>query len=210
MIDHLVLATADLARGSQLVTELLGVSPTAGGSHVGIGTRNELVSLGCARYLEIIGPDPDQPDPAMPRPFGVDRLVQPVLVAWCARPRRPLADVIGKAGQHGIELGPVASMSRRRPDGVLLEWQLTFPQLDGPLGGALPFLIDWGASPHPTDTLPRGPRLIELEIFSPRPQVIATALDIVGVVAGCAVHESDRVSLKARVATDHGEVTLSS
>jgi glyoxalase-like protein len=167
MIDHLVYAGPDVAHASAYLANLLGATPTPGGSHVGVGTCNELLALGGATYLEVIGPDAAQPEPEGPRPFGIDGLTAPRLVAWSVRPTRPLAEVVGDARRAGIEFGNVVAMSRRRPDGVLLEWQLTFAQLDGPFGCALPFMIDWGASAHPTDTLPPAVRLVGLDVFHP-------------------------------------------
>ena len=208
MIDHLVFAGTDLGVASRAIIDLLHAQPTAGGRHVGRGTRNELLSLGDATYLEIIGPDPEQPTPDGPRPFGVDSQTTPALVAWCARPSRPLAEIVEQARHKGIEFGPVAAMSRLRPDGVLLEWQLTQPALSGPLGCALPFLIDWGSSPHPTEALPPGVRLAELEISTPEPETIRTVLDIVGHSARCVVYEAGQPSLRARITTAHGDVTL--
>lgn len=42
-------------------------------------------------------------------------------------------------------------MRHRRPDGTLLEWHLTDGDTQHP-SGLVPFLIDWGASPHLTDS----------------------------------------------------------
>ena len=209
MIDHLVYASNDLPRASELITEVMGAAPTPGGSHVGRGTYNELLSLGGSTYLEVIGPDPAQADPDGPRPFGIDDIVEPALVAWCVRPLRPLGEIVSQARSSGIELGEVAAMSRRRPDGVLLEWELTFPQLDGPFGPALPFMIDWGRSPHPTDTLARAVELVELEVFHRDPQLLRTALEIIGVRSGVMVHQGEP-ALRARISTRRGEVTLTS
>jgi hypothetical protein len=215
VIDHLVYASTDLVTASADISELLGVAPTPGGSHIGVGTQNALLSLGGATYLEIIGPDPAQPEPVGPRPFGIDALSAPALVAWCVRPSRPLVAVVAAARAAGIDFGAVAAMSRRRPDGVLLEWDLTFPQLDGPFGRALPFLIDWGASPHPTDTMSQGVasqvvRLVGLDIVHPQPDSLLKALDIIGLGAGYEIRQGERVALSARLATPRGDVTLTS
>jgi Glyoxalase-like domain len=209
MIDHLVYASNDLPTASAVVADLLGVAPTPGGHHVGHGTYNELLSLGGATYLEVIGPDPTQPVPDGPRPFGIDGLSQPALVAWCVRPLRPLADIIDEGRAAGIELGEVAAMSRRRPDGVLLEWRLTFPQLAGQFGLALPFMIDWADSSHPTDTLPAVVDLVGLEVTHPDVQALRVALDIIGITTGVDLHKGPP-ALRARIATQAGEVTLTS
>jgi hypothetical protein len=210
MIDHLVFASNDLSAASGVIADMLGVAPTPGGSHVGKGTANELLSLGGSTYLEVIGPDPSQPAPDGPRAFGVDDIDEPALVAWCVRPARPLTEIVSAARSAGIELGDVASMSRRRPDGVLLQWQLTFPQLGGRFGGALPFMIDWADSAHPTDTLPPAVDLVRLEVLHPQPELLRTALDIIGIEAGVEVLAGERVALRALIATPRGEVTLTS
>ena len=210
MIDHLVYASNDLPSAAAAVAETMGAAPEPGGSHVGRGTYNELLSLGGATYLEVIGPDPSQPRLEGPRPFGIDALTAPALVAWCVRPRRPLLAIVEEARAAGIDFGDVSAMSRRRPDGVLLEWELTQPQLDGPLGRALPFMIDWGDAAHPTDTLRPAVRLLGLDVFTPDAKRLRTALDIVGVVSDVEVHGSDATGLQARIETSKGDVTLSS
>jgi hypothetical protein len=209
VIDHLVYASDDLPRASAAVADLLGVTPTAGGHHVGHGTYNELLALGGPTYLEVIGPDPEQPAPDGPRPFGIDGLLHPALVAWCVRPSRPLAEIVDEARAAGIELGDVTAMSRRRPDGVLLKWKLTFPQLTGRFGMALPFMIDWGDSPHPTETLPAGVDLLGLEVTYPDVEALRTAFDIIGITTGVELREGPEPALRATIATQAGEVTMS-
>ena len=66
-LDHLVLAVPSLADGVAGFQRRTGVRPVKGGSHTSLGTANYLVGLSDAAYLEIIGPDPDQPDPGRPR-----------------------------------------------------------------------------------------------------------------------------------------------
>jgi hypothetical protein len=210
MIDHLVYASNDLPGASATIVELFGATPTPGGSHIGHGTYNELLSLGGATYLEIIGPDPTQPAPDGPRPFGIDSLTTPALVAWCVRPTRPLIEIVDEARAAGIQLGDVTAMSRRRPDGVLLQWQLTFPQLTGRFGLALPFMIDWADSSHPTDTLPAAVQLIGLDVAHPDVQSLRTAFDIIGITTGVELREEYQPSLRATIATQSGEVTLTS
>jgi Glyoxalase-like domain len=210
MIDHLVYASNDLPIASATIVDQLGATPTPGGNHVGHGTYNELLSLGGSSYLEVIGPDPSQPAPDGPRPFGIDALTRPALVAWCVRPQGPLAEIIIEARAAGLELGNVTAMSRRRPDGVLLEWELTFPQLHGPFGLALPFLIDWGRSAHPTDSLSPAVRLVELAVGHPDVAALRIALDVIGVGDHVTIHEDARPSLRATIAAQLGEVTLTS
>lgn len=209
MIDHLVYASNDLPSASAAAAELLGFTPTPGGHHVGKGTYNELLSLGGATYLEVIGPDPQQAAPEGPRPFGIDGVTGPALVAWCVRPRRPLIQIITEARAIGVELGDVSAMSRRRPDDVLLEWELTLPQLDGPFGLALPFMIDWGESAHPTDSLAAAVELVELTVAHPRPDALRAVLGIIGVGTIVVVAEGPP-ALRATIASPGGEVILTS
>src|SRR5438093_2048592 len=125
-VDHLVYATPDLKVGTDAIEKLLGIRATPGGQHPGMGTRNALVALGPATYLEIIGPDPDQPKPSGPRRFGIDGLEAPKLLTWVAK-GTDLEVFLDRARRAGVKLGDVISGSRRRPDGVVLSWRYTDP-----------------------------------------------------------------------------------
>jgi hypothetical protein len=207
MIDHLVLATPDVAVTAASIGAQWGIELTPGGSHVGMGTRNELTGLGDATYLEVVGPDAGQSAPTGPRPFGIDELGEARLVAWCARPRRMLEDVIAAASALGVDLGAIAEMSRRRPDGVVLEWRLTFPLLSPPFSGTVPFLIDWMQSPHPTESLAHGCELLELRITHPHADLIRAVVAEVGTMARVTVAEGP-ATLEADIRTPRGVVTL--
>jgi hypothetical protein len=179
LLDHLVLATPDLAATVADFAERTGIAPAAGGAHVGLGTRNYLVSLGGSRYLEIIGPDPEQAEPSGPRPFGVDGLTIARTVTWAVS-TPDLDAAVAAARAQGYDPGPVRAMSRRRPDGTLLEWRLTDGDTAHP-SGLVPFLIDWSPSPHPTTApdLPVAP-LLEFSATAPVPDEIRPLLSAVG------------------------------
>jgi len=159
-VDHLVYATPDLNRGVEEIEKLLGVRAIAGGRHPGRGTRNALVALGPTAYLEILAPDPEQPPPQQPRPFGLDGLKESKLVAWFVK-GRDLEQLRREAVRKGVPLGEVKSGSRQRPDGVNLSWQFTDPWVQL-ADGIVPFFIDWGDSPHPAHTAAKGAMLISL------------------------------------------------
>lgn len=169
VLDHLVLATPTLEATADRLAGLLGVTPVPGGSHVGRGTRNILLGLGGGpgggSYLEIIGVDQEQPAPAQARPFGVDDLDGERLVTWAVRVQG-IDALCAQAVAAGYDPGPVASMSRRRPDGVLLAWRLTSPPV-APVS-VVPFVIDWADSPHPADSLAGGCSLVDLRAEHPR------------------------------------------
>ncbi|HKQ91694.1 MAG TPA: VOC family protein [Blastocatellia bacterium] len=177
-VDHLVYATRDLNRGVEEIEKILGVRATPGGQHPGSGTRNALITLGPAIYLEIIAPDPEQPPPKTPRPFGIDGLKESRLVAWAAK-GSDLGRLRDEAARKGARLGEVLSGSRRRTDGVLLSWRYTDPQTVL-ADGLVPFFIDWGQSPHPARTAAQGASLIALRAEHPDAQRVQRLLNELG------------------------------
>ncbi|WP_217213404.1 VOC family protein [Streptomyces sp. AC550_RSS872] len=178
LLDHLVLATPDLSATVADFARRTGVTPAPGGVHIGLGTRNHLVSLGGAGYLEIIGPDPEQCAPGQPRPFEVDGLTAARTVTWAISPP-DLDSAIEAARAQGYDPGAAQTMSRRRPDGTLLEWRLTDGD-DAHPSGPVPFLIDWSATIHPTASgLPVTP-LLSLSASAPAPDEIRPLLSALG------------------------------
>ena len=178
-LDHLVYATPDLNLGIDTIDRLLGVKATPGGQHPGLGTRNALVALGPSSYLEIIGPDPEQPKPAGRRRFGIDELKAPRIVRWVVK-GTDLDTFAATAATRGVTLGPVIPGSRRRPDGVVLSWRYTDPNVDV-ADGLVPFFIDWGSSPHPSAAAARGVTLVQVRAEHPdaeRTQKMLTALGL--------------------------------
>lgn len=173
-IDHLVYGVAALAPAADHLERLLGVRPEPGGKHEGLGTHNALLALGTGVYLELIAPDPEQPEPERPRPFGLDTLRAPGFVGWAARAGQ-LSERVATARARGYDAGEVLAMSRATPAGRRLHWTLTFR--DEPFGeGLVPFLIDWGDTPHPSETAPAGCTLREIRAEHPDPEPIVNAL----------------------------------
>ena len=203
-VDHLVYATPDLQHGIETIERLFGVRATPGGQHPGRGTRNALVSLGPDIYLEIIGPDPVQPSPAQLRPFGIDALTEPRLVTWVAKGEN-LESFAKEAERAGVKLGKVIDGSRQRTDGVVLSWRYTDPRTVA-FDGLVPFFIDWGKTPHPSDAATPGVSLTGLRAEHPDPEPVQKVLDTLGL--NLRVQRGSRPALIATIDTPRGRVEL--
>ena len=205
-VDHLVYTVPDLQQGIGAAEKLFGVRATPGGQHPGLGTRNALIALGPASYLEIIGPDPDQPKPAGPRRFGIDELKAPHLMTWVAK-GKSLQTFAADARAHGVDLGAVIPGSRKRPDGVVLKWTYTDPQVV--LADRLiPYFIDWGSSPHPSATAAKGVTLVGLRAEHPDAERVGKMLRQLGLEL--AVTRGPKPSLIATFDSPRGKVELKS
>ena len=162
-LDHLVYATPDLAGTVDRIRDEWGVTPTPGGSHDGLGTANALLAIGNGAYLEIIGPDPSQPDHVGPRPFGVDDVTEPRLITWAAAV--PDLDLwLAWCTARKLDPGPAFTMQRTTPAGDVLHWRLTLPPGDG--DGVVPFLIEWPGATPATTAAP-GVELVGFELSHP-------------------------------------------
>lgn len=205
MLDHVIYGAPDLDEAVDVLEKLLGVRPSAGGHHVGLGTHNALLDLNNDTYLEVIAPDPSQSKPARPRAFALDKLVRPRLINWAAK-ATDLEARVAAAKTAGFDAGPVNDMSRAKPDGDLLEWRLS-QRPQGPGGdGLVPFLIDWGDAAHPARTAAHGCTLVGWRGEHPDPVTIQhwlTALDI-----DLDVTQADTPALIASIETPNGLVEL--
>jgi hypothetical protein len=202
--DHVVYGVADLDAAMDELAERLGVRPAPGGRHVGRGTHNALLGLGDGAYLEVIAADPEQAPAPGPMAFALDRLRLPRLVGWACR-TADLDQQVAAARERGHDPGEVRPMSRRRPDGSLLEWRLTRHDPD-PDRLVVPFLIDWGSSPHPSESAPAGVRLVELRAEHPDPAAMREVLAALG--ARLPVDEGPEPALVATLDTPRGRVVL--
>ncbi|MCA2227695.1 VOC family protein [Nonomuraea aurantiaca] len=200
-LDHLVYAVPDLLGGVADFAERTGVAPAVGGRHPG-GTANYLVGFGATSYLEIIGPDPEAA-PGLQRPiFDLETLSEPRLITWAVR-SADLDKSVRQAREQGYDPGDIEPLSRRTPDGTLLEWRLTRRDDPEPVQ-PVPFLIDWGGTARPAG-LPQ----LGLSAFSavhPEPGALRRDLAALGVELDVA--EGPEIALRAVFDTPLGSVTL--
>ncbi len=208
-IDHIVLGARSLAEGAAFIEQHLGVKPVKGGRHEGFGTHNMLLGLGRGCYLEIIAPDPDQPEPPHPRPFDLDdasvRLMleaEPRLLAWVAR--TPVLDAV--VARLGPRAGEIKEM--RRGD---LHWRMAFPPQRQDMNNLIPALIQWsgeGASSRIADS---HCRLVSLEAEHPDVDAVRGALAERGLEEVLKLRRSPHARLLARIRRPEGtEVAFSS
>jgi hypothetical protein len=184
MVDHVLLAVHDLQAGIDEFERRTGVRAQIGGSHPGRGTRNALVSLGDAVYLEIYAPNPsDSAGPRVAEELANYTTLTPY--DWAVR-SEDLDALVDSLGARTVRAGAIQPGSRLRPDGVRLEWRTLSVQ--DPSHPFVPFFIQWGAfSAHPATTSPRGCTLRELRFEDPEPDEFRrtlTLLDIAASVSG--------------------------
>ncbi|MES2956825.1 MAG: VOC family protein [Pseudomonadota bacterium] len=209
-LDHLVVAASSLDEGVQWCEATLGTTPGPGGRHPLMGTHNRLLNIGDDAFpqvfLEIIAIDPMASAPGRARWFGLDTLdlaTGPRLLHFVAR-CSALDALSAKLRASGWELGATLAASRDTPQGRL-EWRINVRD-DGQLiaRGALPTLMDWGRTPHPTLSMPAsGIRLRSLTLRGLEPGVEqALALPRVEIAA------TPGPALSASLDTPRGRVTL--
>lgn len=178
MIDHLVYAVPDLAAAMDELERDWGVRPAPGGKHEGRGSHNALLSLGDGPYLELIARDPEQVNVDIANhPFQLAGLVRPTLRTWAAK-APGIAERVARARSAGYDPGTPLAMSRALPGGAgVLHWHLTRSDGANQVGdGVVPFLIDWGGTPHPATTSPAGAKLVSLRLEHPNPGPVRDAL----------------------------------
>jgi hypothetical protein len=205
-LDHVLLGVGDLDCGVDWVEKKTGVKAAAGGSHPGVGTRNALLSLGGARYLEIIAPDPLQQ--AYNFHIDVRALSEPRLITWAAA--ADVGAVARSAAEAGLHVFGPRDGSRSRPDGKVLKWRTlgVLNQLGQQGVEPVPFFIEWAAdSPHPAQDSPGGCELESFEIEHPDAAAVSGMLSKLGVEVPVKAAATPR--LRAALKTPGGLVVLS-
>jgi hypothetical protein len=206
LLDHILLGCNDLQHGIDFVEQHTGVRAAFGGVHPGRGTRNALLSLGERRYLEIIAPDPDQPDAKDPLALHLRKLSEPRIVGWAVHPGE-LGSFAKKLRDAGVAFEGPSPGSRKRPDGRVLRWQ-TLTLKDNP-SWLLPFFIEWSAdSLHPSADAPAGCRLIRFEGMTPEPEKLAKTAALL--LLDLPIAKGAKPQLHATIAGPKGELSATS
>lgn len=203
-IDHLLYLAPTREQGMDEIEALLGVRPAIGGRHPLYGTHNALLSLGDGIYFEVIARDPELPEPERGALFDSDNVASSRLLTWVAR-TDDMDTVVAAAREAGLGLGAAEPGHRDRPDGTRVEWIATDPY-PLPMDGAIPFLIDWGNTTHPSTVAQPGGELLSLMIEHPQADAVRDAMAVLG--ANVEVVEADEYALVARIKTASGVVEL--
>ncbi|MDP6377829.1 MAG: VOC family protein [Pseudomonadales bacterium] len=161
-VDHFMYAVPSLDEGIEWAGDTFGIAPAYGGEHIGMGTRNALLSLDEA-YLEIIAPDPAQPhEGTLAERFAT--LSCGGLVTWAAE--GDLARTAASLSSCGVTTVGPHRTQRKTTEGELLVWELLFPS-GSPHGSRMPFFIDWLECTNPRLTNPAGGQFQSLSITTP-------------------------------------------
>ena len=201
-IDHFMYAVPSLDEGMSWAENTFGTEAAYGGEHVGLGTRNALMSLGNT-YLEIIAPDPAQP---LEGTFGeaLAGLSKGGLVTWCAEDT--LTEVANSLSALDVSTSGPNRTRRQTTDGGIMEWELLFPS-KSPFRGCMPFFIDWLDCDNPKDTNPVAGQFQSLSISNPSADNLQKILNSIGLKVPVI---SGEPSLSISITGTSGEVILSS
>lgn len=200
-LDHILLGCNDLDRGIDFVEQHTGVRAVFGGVHPGRGTQNALLSLGRLHYLEIIAPDPKQPE-VKQFPM-IKEMTTPRLVTWAAHPGN-LDEIANKLKASGVAFDGPRDGSRARPDGRMLKWKSLAMQ---DRHGLVPFFIEWSAdSPHPSSDAPAGCRIESFVAADPNPEELKKIYQSIGIEM--TVTRGNKPQLRATIAGPKGTLAL--
>lgn len=208
-LDHIVVGARTLEEGAAYVEHHLGVAPQKGGVHEGAGTHNMLLGLGPHAYLEVIAPDPNQPEPPHPRLFDLDDPgvrtaleAGPVLVGWVARVTNMDA-LVARLGPRGGELREM-----KRGD---LHWRMAIPSARQDMDNLIPALIEWKGERASRRLRDSHLRIAAIEAEHPDSEALATALAERGLEDVLKPRRGMHPRLLVRLTKQDGsEVTLSS
>lgn len=195
-LDHIIYEVESITSACDVFEQITGVRPMIGSKHEALGIHNAAVSLGDGRYLELLAKSPVEllnsrnlgSGAAIPvTVLGVD-VQKPRLTTWCCDTRDVgicgLVAELTKLPLKNLFPSEVAVASRTSHGGGRLTWRIAADkhrECHGgilPMGGLVPFLIDWMGEPpnQPGLIAPTGCELIELRAQHPEPADLTAVL----------------------------------
>jgi hypothetical protein len=177
VLDHIVLAAADLEKAMAEFKEQTGMDAVIAGTIKGLGIKCARVSFDDATYLEIIAPDPKAPGPIgeLLKSKKITELT-PFHYAIRTTKAEELKDEVSKFGYVPDHITMFGATKEGKPR----KWEMLY--LYGhKLGGICPFFINWANSDHPCATLPIVGKLKKLEIRAPSEDPVHQLYEHVGV-----------------------------
>ena len=202
-LDHILWAAPDLDEGERLFERLTGVAPARGGVHPGFGTRNSLAALDGGAYFEIIAPDPAQ-DLTGNRGGRIAALARPGLLTFAVA-SNALDALKAAALDEGLTVRGPEAMHRATPSGGRLDWSILYLE-HAIFGEAIPFVIDWDGTPHPSLSTPPGCRLKSFATVHPDAAHLCALYTRLGVPV--TVKRAIEPGFVAVLATPLGDVVL--
>jgi hypothetical protein len=157
-----------------------------------------------SHYLEIIAPDRAQ-ELAGTMGAQLAALATPVLYTFaisCSNmevTQSRLTDI-------GLSMQAPVAMSRQLPDGRELAWHIAMLS-DHTFGGLIPFLIHWGTSPHPSESLNSDCTLEEFWVSHWNPAEVSNVLRALELSIEC---REGAAGLHAALRTPAGPIVLTS
>lgn len=177
VVDHIVLAAADLEEAMAEFQKKTGVQPVIAGTIKGLGIKCARISFADASYLEIIAPDPKGPGP-IGELIKNKKITELTPFHFAIRTSRAesLKDEVTKFGYTPDHI----TMFGSKADGTPRKWEMLY--LYGhKMGGTCPFFINWANSDHPCATLPIVGKLKKLTIRAPEGDPVHQLLEHIGV-----------------------------
>lgn len=204
-IDHIVYTVLDLEEAMDVFEKSTGIRPVFGGYHTHQGTKNAIINLGEAAYLEFLTKDDTNLAISPPRWMGVDLIQNPQMTRWSLK-SSDLAKDSAILKKYDDKLGEIQGGQRRMTNGELLSWQMIMP-LATPAVNIIPFMTDWQKSTvHPTSQLPAQCRLLAMEFTHPEPQKLTSTLDQLAL--DLSVRKADKATIRAKIEGPAGIICL--
>jgi len=157
-VDHVLLASSELAPGAALFPSRHGLESYEGGRHPGWGTGNWIIPLGDA-YLELVA----VVDERVARKSAFGRWVLRAaeepgsVIGWAVRPK----DLDATAARLGLE---IQEGSRTRTSGEIVAWRSAGVD-EAARRPWLPFFLEWrDPSTFPGRSAPASARLTRIEL----------------------------------------------